>query len=69
MAFPVTLSPRQREVVALIAAGRTYAQVARELGIAKRTVRAHVQDVAEHLPGTDAPVRRVLRYASYMLVV
>jgi DNA-binding NarL/FixJ family response regulator len=38
---PVTFSPRQRQVVELIAQGYSNAEIAAELGISPRTVRAH----------------------------
>lgn len=39
------LSPRQAEVAALVAAGRTNKQVAEELGIAVKSVEKHVGDI------------------------
>lgn len=41
------LTPRQREVAALVALGLTNDQVARRLGISTRTVRKHVADLFE----------------------
>jgi DNA-binding CsgD family transcriptional regulator len=40
---PARVTPRQREIVALIAAGLTDAEIAEELGISARTVRAHCE--------------------------
>lgn len=37
------LSPRQREIVALVAAGRSDKQIANELGVSHRTVRTHLE--------------------------
>lgn len=39
------LTPRQREAVALVAGGKTYAQAAIELGCSPRTVESHVRTV------------------------
>ncbi|WP_432479522.1 response regulator transcription factor [Nocardioides sp. GXQ0305] len=39
------LTPRQREVAALVSQGHTNEQVARRLGISARTVRKHVADL------------------------
>jgi DNA-binding CsgD family transcriptional regulator len=41
IARTVSLSPRQRQVPARIAAGRTNAEIAHELAISPRTVRMH----------------------------
>ena len=43
------LSPREREVMALLAEGLRGAQVARRLGISPATVRTHVENVMEKL--------------------
>jgi predicted ATPase/DNA-binding CsgD family transcriptional regulator len=44
---PGTLSAREREVVALIARGRTDAQIAAELYISIRTVRSHLDRIGD----------------------
>ncbi|MDO5627124.1 MAG: response regulator transcription factor [Mobilicoccus sp.] len=41
----VTLSPREREVLSLVMRGRANKQIARELGITERTVKAHLGQV------------------------
>lgn len=43
------LTGREREVVALLAQGRTNAQIAAELAVSPRTVERHVQNVYEKL--------------------
>jgi DNA-binding CsgD family transcriptional regulator len=43
------LTDRQREVLALIAAGRTNAQIATELGLSFDTVRKHVENILARL--------------------
>lgn len=43
------LSPREREVLRLIARGYTYKEVARELSISARTVESHVSSVLHKL--------------------
>ena len=56
------LTVRQREVLALIAAGLDNAQIAGRLGISTRTARAHVSGVLERLGvenRTQAAVRAV----------
>ena len=43
------LSPRQREILALVAAGRTSKEIAGELGISESTVNWHISNVFERL--------------------
>jgi DNA-binding CsgD family transcriptional regulator len=40
-----TLTPREREVVSLVADGRTNAEIARQLWISPGTVRRHLENV------------------------
>ena len=44
-----TLTPRQREVFALIVAGKLNKQIAHELGTSQRTIKAHRQAVMQKL--------------------
>jgi DNA-binding CsgD family transcriptional regulator len=46
---PPPLTPRQRELMRLIAAGHTNAKIARQLGITEGTVRSHLQDIYTRL--------------------
>jgi two-component system NarL family response regulator len=43
------LSPRQESVLRLIANGRSYKEIAAELGISRNTVQAHIQDIYDKL--------------------
>jgi DNA-binding CsgD family transcriptional regulator len=43
------LSPRQREILALVAAGRTSKEIASALGISESTVNWHLANVFERL--------------------
>jgi DNA-binding NarL/FixJ family response regulator len=45
----VRLSPREREVLALVGKGMANKQIARVLGIAERTVKVHLTSVFRHL--------------------
>lgn len=56
-----TLSPRQREVLRLIALGRTTKQIAQELGISVKTVETHRAQLMERLGIRD--VAGLVRYA------
>ena len=56
-----TLSPRQREVLCLIALGRTTKQIAQELGISVKTVETHRAQLMERLSIRD--VAGLVRYA------
>lgn len=44
-----TLTPRQREVFALVVAGKLNKQIAHELGTSERTIKAHRQEVMRKL--------------------
>ena len=56
------LTPREREVIALVAAGRTNRETARYLWISPHTVRTHLEHIFEKLKVTTraAAVARVL---------
>ncbi len=49
---PAALSHREREVLRLVAGGRSNKQIARELGITERTVKFHVTSILNKL-GAD----------------
>jgi predicted ATPase/DNA-binding CsgD family transcriptional regulator len=49
VAEPVTLTARQREVAALVAAGHTNRQIGRDLGISEKTAEIHVHNVMARL--------------------
>jgi DNA-binding NarL/FixJ family response regulator len=44
-----SLSPREREVIVLVAEGATNRQIARHLGVAERTARTHVSNILAKL--------------------
>ena len=43
------LTPRQNELLRLLAAGHTNIQIARQLGISEGTVRTHLENIYERL--------------------
>jgi DNA-binding NarL/FixJ family response regulator len=43
------LTPRQQDLLRLVAAGHTNSQIARRLGIAEGTVRTHLESIYEKL--------------------
>lgn len=44
-----TLTPREREVITLVAMGRTNREIGRSLGVAERTARTHVSNILTKL--------------------
>jgi serine/threonine-protein kinase PknK len=62
------LSPREREVLALMAEGRTNAGIARRLWLTDRTVETHVRSILGKLslPASDEDHRRVLAVLAYL---
>ena len=57
-----SLSPREREILSLIARGASNKEIARELGIAETTVKIHVQHILRKL-GLSSRVQAAV-YAS-----
>jgi DNA-binding NarL/FixJ family response regulator len=62
------ITPREREVLALMAEGRTNAGIARRLWVTEGTVEKHVHSifVKLRLPETDDHHRRVLAVVAYL---
>lgn len=62
------LTPRELEVLTLMAAGRTNVGIARELWLTNRTVEAHVSRIMTKLGLADNDVdhRRVLAVLAYL---
>ncbi len=63
-----TLSPRERDVIALMAQGRTNHGIARRLSMSERTVESHVTSMFTKLgfaPGRDDH-RRVLAVLAFL---
>jgi DNA-binding NarL/FixJ family response regulator len=62
------LSPREREVLALMAEGRSNAGIAHELWITEGTVEKHVRSILMklRLPSTENDQRRVLAVITYL---
>lgn len=60
---PVTLSPREQEVLTLMATPATYGQIALQLGIGETTVRTHVKRILAKLnqPNRTQAVMEALR--------
>jgi DNA-binding NarL/FixJ family response regulator len=59
----VELTTRQQEVYDLLAEGKTYTQIGAELGLTYRTVEFYAGRIAEKLPGTGAPLRKIVAHA------
>jgi DNA-binding NarL/FixJ family response regulator len=62
------LSPREREVLSLMAEGRSNAGIARQLWITQSTAEKHVHKILEklRLPATEEDQRRVLAVITYL---
>jgi DNA-binding NarL/FixJ family response regulator len=62
------LSPREREVLSLMAEGRSNAGIARQLWITEGTVEKHVHSILMklRLPATEDDQRRVLAVITYL---
>jgi DNA-binding NarL/FixJ family response regulator len=62
------LSPREREVLALMAEGRSNAGIARRLWVTEGTVEKHVRSILMklRLPETDEDHRRVLAVIAFL---
>jgi len=56
------LTPRQREIAELLAAGHSERECARILGISPLTVRAHCRTINYRLPGRGSVRRRVIAW-------
>ena len=57
------LTPREREILALLAQGRLYKEIAGDLGISTSTVRAHLHSVYGKL-GVASRTLAVLKFLS-----
>jgi DNA-binding NarL/FixJ family response regulator len=62
------LSPREREVLALMAEGRSNAGISRQLWVTEGTVEKHVRSILMklRLPETDDTHRRVLAVLAFL---
>ena len=62
-----TLTDRQRDVVALVAAGLTRRQMATRLQVREETIRFHLKAIGKKLPGTGHELRRIRLHAREIL--
>ena len=64
---PVPLTARQRDVLRLVAAGRTNAEIAAEMGLSEHTVHRHIANILERL-GVGSRAGAVARAAAERLL-
>lgn len=57
------LTPRQAEIAGLVARGLTAVAIAKQTGISPDTVRVHITQAAERVPGAGSPRHRLLVWA------
>jgi DNA-binding NarL/FixJ family response regulator len=62
------LSPRERELLALMAEGLTNAAIARRLHLSRKTVESHVRSIFRKLAARESPDHdpRVLSVLTYL---
>jgi DNA-binding NarL/FixJ family response regulator len=62
------LTPREREVISLMAEGRTNTGIAKRFFLSDRTVETHVTSILAklHLPSGEDDHRRVLAVVTYL---
>jgi FixJ family two-component response regulator len=59
---------RKITILLHLEAGQSYKQIAGDLGIHTDTVRVHVQEMADALPGNGAPKDKVMLFCDRLLV-
>lgn len=59
----ISLSEREEQVVTLLSRGLSMNEIGQELKIESSTVHTYVKRVAERLPGSDPPLRKVLKWS------
>lgn len=58
----IHLSPRQWQVVALVAEAKSNKAIARNLGISVKRVEACISVACERIPGDGAPRHKIMRW-------
>lgn len=61
------LTPRQRQITALLIAGRSVTSIATQLHCTEATVRNHIADIAAKINSPHPPMRRILMYGPDLL--
>lgn len=64
---PISLTPRQMQILTLVAQGHTYGQVAETIGLAERTVKYHMGEILNRLHLENRA--QVIAYAARMGLV
>jgi len=66
---PLQLTPRQRDVAALVVAELTRREIADRLGVRQETVGHHLKAIGAKLPGSGSVMRRIRKHAHELLDV
>jgi two-component system NarL family response regulator len=66
-ASDATLTPRQMQILTLVAQGHTYQQVAKTIGLSERTVKYHMAEILERLHLQNRS--QVIAYAARMHMI
>jgi DNA-binding NarL/FixJ family response regulator len=68
VSLPPKLTKREIQIVALLHEGYDPAEIAARLEVRVATVRKHIENIADKVPGELTPIRRIRREAKRILL-